>query len=57
MPEQCPQEIAELIIDCRNSNPANRPTAKQVFNRIKISAESNLHVALHRMHVEDTLVT
>ena len=31
VPEECPQEVADLIAACRNNSPAPRPTAQQVL--------------------------
>ena len=38
VPDQCPQDIADLIHDCLRSRAVERPTIKQAFNRIKHSA-------------------
>ena len=32
--ERCPAELAELIRDCTDSDANNRPTAKEVYNRL-----------------------
>ncbi len=38
VPDQCPQDIADLIHDCLRSRALERPTIRQAFNRIKHSA-------------------
>ena len=39
-PEQCPPEILDLIHDCMLVDAARRPTAKQIFDRLKVRALS-----------------
>ncbi len=45
VPEQCPQEIADLIHECLRSRASERPTIKQAFTRIKVSADNAAHAA------------
>ena len=40
VPEECPVEIRDLIEDCTEKPPAERPTANQAFHRIKFSPDS-----------------
>jgi hypothetical protein len=35
-PEDCPADIFELVKDCTAHDPADRPTAKECFERIKV---------------------
>jgi len=34
VPEECPAEVRDVIMACRASSPVDRPTAKQVFQRL-----------------------
>ena len=52
VPEQCPQEIADLIHDCLRSRALERPTIKQAFTRIKASADSAAHAAAESSYSE-----
>ena len=38
VPEECPEEIAQLSYACRNPDPALRPTALEVYKAIAASA-------------------
>eukprot|EP00891_Asterochloris_glomerata_P004533 jgi/Astpho2/4533/Aster-00122 len=40
VPEECPAEIRDLIEDCTERPPAERPTANQAYHRIKVSPDS-----------------
>lgn len=35
MPEECPQEIADLIQRCKLVDPKQRPSAKEVFEVLR----------------------
>lgn len=40
MPDDCPEAVARIFMQCQASNPAERPTAKEVAVRLqKIVAE------------------
>ena len=34
VPEDCPQEVCDLFMECTAINPAARPTAKQLLERL-----------------------
>ena len=34
VPEECPQEVANVIASCLDENPTNRPTARQVVDQL-----------------------
>ncbi len=36
VPRQCPREMADLIHDCMKQRPEDRPTAKEIFNILKV---------------------
>ncbi|KAK9804520.1 hypothetical protein WJX73_003899 [Symbiochloris irregularis] len=38
VPDECPQEIADLIVECQAQEPEARPTAREVLQRIKFAA-------------------
>ena len=38
VPRQCPREMADLIHDCMKQRPEDRPTAKEIFNILKVPA-------------------
>lgn len=35
VPEECPQEIEQLIQQCKLVDPKKRPSAREVFNILK----------------------
>ena len=35
VPEECPEEVRAVIASCRATTPADRPTARQVFDRLR----------------------
>ena len=37
VPKECPPEIARMIESCRAFDPADRPSAKEIFGIIKLS--------------------
>lgn len=41
MPEECPEEVKDVIMACRASNPADRPTAREVFHRLSTAINPN----------------
>jgi len=41
VPEQCPQDVWDLIVACSASNVSDRPSAKDIFERLKASAEAH----------------
>lgn len=34
VPEECPQEVADVIASCLDENPTNRPTARQIVDKL-----------------------
>ncbi len=34
VPEECPQEVADVIASCLDENPSNRPTARQIVDQL-----------------------
>lgn len=34
VPEECPQQVADVIASCLDENPTNRPTARQVVDQL-----------------------
>ncbi|DBA87527.1 hypothetical protein WJX77_000324 [Trebouxia sp. C0004] len=34
VPEECPQEVADVIASCLDENPTNRPTARQIVDQL-----------------------
>ena len=34
VPEECPQEVADVIASCLDENPENRPTARRVIDQL-----------------------
>ena len=40
VPGDCPQAISDLVEDCLGSDPASRPTAKQVLERLMLAEAS-----------------
>lgn len=34
VPEECPQEVADLFLECIDEEPASRPTAKELVQRL-----------------------
>ena len=34
VPEECPREVADVITSCLDENPTNRPTARQIVDRL-----------------------
>ncbi len=36
VPRQCPREMVDLIHDCMKQRPEDRPTAKEIFNILKV---------------------
>ena len=37
MPQQCPADISELIKDCMKLEPDERPSARDIFDRLKVT--------------------
>ncbi|KAK9796338.1 hypothetical protein WJX73_009316 [Symbiochloris irregularis] len=37
VPQQCPEEIAQLVYDCMNFEPSRRPSAQQVIDALEAS--------------------
>ncbi|KAL4452700.1 hypothetical protein ABPG75_008362 [Micractinium tetrahymenae] len=35
VPEECPQEVADLMMECMRLDPSQRPTAQQVMQRLR----------------------
>jgi hypothetical protein len=35
VPEECPQEVAELLLSCRLPEPANRPSAARIVSVLR----------------------
>jgi len=35
VPEECPQDVADLIKDCMKSVPEDRPTTREIFTRLR----------------------
>lgn len=45
VPEECPQEIADLVQQCKAVDPRQRPSARQAFDIIKANfAKKRLHI-------------
>lgn len=44
VPEQCPASIAALIKECMRPKPAERPTAKEIFDRMQVWQPGAMHV-------------
>ena len=40
-PDDCPAEVVDLIDACLNPNPAARPTAAQVLERLRAAAAAD----------------
>lgn len=41
VPEECPEAVRDVIMACRASDPADRPTAKEVFRRLSTVVHPN----------------
>ena len=39
VPQECPQEVKDIVTHCRASEPASRPSARQVFARLSHSVQ------------------
>jgi hypothetical protein len=39
VPQDCPQEIADLYLQCTVADPAARPTAREVVERLTLAAQ------------------
>lgn len=35
VPQECPQEVADLMMECMRLEPGQRPTAQQVMQRLR----------------------
>ncbi|KAK9814907.1 hypothetical protein WJX73_001729 [Symbiochloris irregularis] len=35
VPEECPKKVAQLIKDCMQQDPSNRPSADQIVTRLE----------------------
>lgn len=35
IPNECPQDVADLIKDCMKSVPEDRPTTREIFHRLR----------------------
>ncbi len=35
VPEECPQDVADLMMECMRLDPSERPTAQQVMHRLR----------------------
>lgn len=40
VPEECPQEIKELITRCLSTDPSLRPDSKEIYTILKASSET-----------------
>lgn len=34
VPEECPQEVADVIANCLDENPSNRPSARDIIDQL-----------------------
>ncbi|KAK9829623.1 hypothetical protein WJX72_006940 [[Myrmecia] bisecta] len=51
VPEECPVAIAQLIDDCLELDPANRPTARELFDRLRDAYEEGEGGLDHKVSV------
>ena len=42
VPEQCPADIAQLVRDCMNFEPSQRPTAQEIIDRLQRPAKASM---------------
>lgn len=42
VPRQCPRELVNLIHDCMKQRPEDRPTAKAIFDLLKVHAKARV---------------
>lgn len=40
VPEECPQEVADVIATCLGENPSNRPSARDIVDQLGTLRES-----------------
>ena len=50
VPEECPQEVADLIAACRSNSPVPRPTAQEVLEVLQGSGKSGVALNVSATH-------
>lgn len=45
VPEECPQEVADVIASCLDENPSNRPSARDIVDQLGAVREPRISLS------------